>query len=237
MAQLANTSLLTDGNLVAYHKLEDTSDSKGSYTLTDHGTVPFNSGKFGNAADGGASNSTKYLTNATNLGIAGNGAFSISFWLNLTTDVASGLYILMQFNSTLTADRYLQLNYNYNGGSQNLQVDAGGSGSNIQWTHTIGTAAWHHLVVTRAASDGTVKLYFDDVMQASGAAGTVNGAADSVSLLAGTGGAGKVSGLIDDVGWFSKVLSQAEVDTLFNPASAAARSFLMRQAVNRASTY
>jgi hypothetical protein len=58
--QVDSGSTLTNG-LTSYYKLEDTSDYYGTSTLTNNGTSSFNAGKVGNAWDGGASNSTKYL--------------------------------------------------------------------------------------------------------------------------------------------------------------------------------
>jgi hypothetical protein len=86
-AELFTTSLFADASLVAYWRLENTSDSKGSRTLTNNNTVAFNSAKFNNGADGGATNTNKYLSLAADtLGMTYTGAKSFSLWLKLTTE-------------------------------------------------------------------------------------------------------------------------------------------------------
>ena len=107
MPQLLNTPLFSDANLVHYYKLENTSDSKGSNTLTNVNSVAFNAAKFGNGADFGASNTTKELYSTVAPEIDG-GAGTLIFWVKLQTEIASGAYCLGHVgNDTSKTSLYL----------------------------------------------------------------------------------------------------------------------------------
>jgi hypothetical protein len=118
--QVDSSGTLTT-NLVSYYKLDDVSDSFGSYGLTNSSSlVVFNTGKIGNSADFGANNSTKYLSIGNNLGITG-GNFSMSLWFNVTTAPGSGAtYILANQVDLGTNTGYL-IWYQNNGGTKQIK--------------------------------------------------------------------------------------------------------------------
>lgn len=71
-------STYLETNLIGYWALENTSDSKGTRTLTNNGSTTFPTGKVNNGAS--FNGSSKYLSRATEtLGIAN--AWSIAFWV------------------------------------------------------------------------------------------------------------------------------------------------------------
>ena len=73
---------LSDGSVKALYHLADLKDTSGEgHRLTNNNGVSFAAGKFGNAADQGSSNSTKYLSADTTLGING-GAITLAAWIN-----------------------------------------------------------------------------------------------------------------------------------------------------------
>ncbi|MCX6355641.1 MAG: LamG domain-containing protein [Candidatus Aureabacteria bacterium] len=71
------------GGIVSYYKLDETSgnfaDSVGGNSLLPQGTVSRVAGKIGNAVELD-NNPANYLVTASNLGITGNSARTISFW-------------------------------------------------------------------------------------------------------------------------------------------------------------
>jgi len=98
----ANNATLSaqDGSLVAYWALEDTSDSKGSNTLTNTGSATFSSGKNNNALDN--SGLAKYLSasHVTDFNFSTD-----SFTINVWHSPASGVTydrILGKGNANLT---------------------------------------------------------------------------------------------------------------------------------------
>ncbi len=211
---LAGTNLISDSNLVSYYKLEDTSDSKGSNTLTNNNSVTFGTARFNNGADQGSSNSNKYLSVAGNLGIAGNSDFSISLWLKQNTEIGSGTQVGWALYSQTTADRYIQMNYLYNGGTRRLQIDA--AGTSFTYDIVLGTAAFRHIVVTRDVSGNAVRLYVDGVDVAGSTIGSSTAGQNKFTLGADPSGGQVTSWIIDDVGVFNKKLTAGEVTTLFN---------------------
>ena len=217
MAELNNTSLISDGNLVAYYRMESgvlTTDSKNGFTLTNTGGVADGMGKFGGAADFGPTNSTKKLGIVNNLGIAGNGSIGISFWVKMNTEIGSGLQVLFQHGTITTSDRYFQIYYDYNAGTRRLALDAGGGA--IFKTITLGTTDWHHIVCNRTTTT-EARLYVDNVDCGTVAPGAGGIATNQFDLGAG-GVANYSSVLIDDVGVFTRTLTAPEVNTLFTPS-------------------
>src|SRR5437016_448508 len=89
-SRLAHAALeISDGSVRALYHLENTSDSSGKgYTLTNNNGVTFVPGLLGNAATGGSSNTSSYLSVASDVGIKG-GSMSISAWFNQTTPNAT----------------------------------------------------------------------------------------------------------------------------------------------------
>lgn len=207
MAQLSTTTLFSDANLVSYYKLENTSDSKGANTLTNTGSVAFVSAKYGNGADLTATNSSKKLASGNNLGIAGTGAMSVTFWVKQYNTTDGGFFT---HTSTTTADRYLIVKQD---GAGNLQFNGAGVTGSVAFTDT---TSFHHVVITRSGA-GAMLGYLDGVQVASFSAGATGLTTDNFQIGAIDGGGGAEWGLaiIDDMGIFSRVLTAQEVQILY----------------------
>lgn len=218
MAQLSTTpSLLNDANLLAYYKLEDVNDSKASFNLTNNGTVVFNSAKYGNGADFGSANSSKYLSIANDLGITG-GACSFSFWIKLSSEIASGEWVFfIQADAGTNVAFFVR--YAYNAGSQQLQYarrKTGGADTVITIAGALGTTAWHHIVLTY---DGATLSNYKNGVVSENVAVTgngVSGAADGFQIGATQVPDSYTSAIIDDFSIFSRALTATEVLTLYN---------------------
>ena len=74
-------------------------------------------------------------------------------------------------------------------------------------------SAWHHVVVTRSPSTGTLQLYVDGALQGSTPiALPVGTGPDTLRLGRGTTAAGGYfSGLLDEVAWYDVVLGEQTV--------------------------
>jgi hypothetical protein len=224
MARLINTSLYSDANLQEYYQLENINGKNGN-TLTNNGSVAFNAARYGNGADGGSSNTTKYLRLTNKLGF-GSGDYSISFWVKINTDPSNSTCDLIEIVDG-TNGVSMEAGYQDSGGVKNViayWLRAGVASNDIVVNTALGTSNFHHIVVVR--DSGVLKLYLDGSLIGSIAitAGTGSGVTDSFTILAGRNNTNNISGIIDDVALFNRALSSGEVTTIFNDASSPSAS-------------
>lgn len=221
--ELINLSLINDANLMGYYRMETgalTTDSSGEgRTLTNNNTVGEDaSGKYGYTADFGTTNSNKTLSRADNMNVTGNG--SISMWVKCRTEIGSGAQTLCAISDG-TNDQVLYIDYAYNGGTRRLEFHrskVGVADVSSNYTITLGTDLWYHLVLSYDGSN--ITGYINGVAttpQASSGNGT---APASTSFTIGGGVNTVASFYIDDVAIFNKALSEAEAQTIFADSSA-----------------
>ena len=216
-AQFGSLTLRNDVNLQAYYKLEDVTDEVGANDLTNNNSCTFVAAKFNNGVSGGTTDANKSLTIASSLGYGG-GAYAISLWLKLNTEIASGNYDITEITDVAT-DTSLILSYEYNGGTRQLnfqRLRAGVAGDSDVYTVTLGTTDINHLVITYDGS--TVKGYLNNVEVAS-VASTGNGSSALTAVFAllegRTVGTNNTLGIIDDVALFDRNLTAAEVTSIY----------------------
>lgn len=209
-------------SLVSYYKLEDVNDFWSTNNLTNNASVAFNAGKINNAADAGASNTTKYLNNTGNLGIDG-GAVSMAGWVNVTTQPGTGVLASM-FSQGSTASQVGYIMYYRDiAGTKyftwdRLKANVSDTLAQQAWTATAGT--WYHVAGTY---DGTnIFLYINGVQYASTTA-SGNGASginQGFSIFNNTPQTGNFfSGLTDELGVWNRALTQQEITDLYNGGS------------------
>jgi hypothetical protein len=227
-----NYSLLADA--VAYYRMESgalTTDTSGNgFTLTNVNTVAEATGKYGGGADGGATNSTKYLWINNNLGIDG-GACSISLWVKMNTEIGSGIQTFVSQQNTNT-DTSFMITYDYNGGTRRIafrRYRQGVAADENYYTITLGTSAFQHLVLTYDATN--LRGYVNGTLQAGPTAFSGNGTgvtSEHLAILTNKGGAGTpseyVSAIVDDVAIFNRVLTASEVTSLYEATASSSTS-------------
>ena len=216
--ELYETSLLSDGNKLAYYRFGSgalTTDSFGNgNTLTNNNTVgEIANGRFGHAADFGPSNTNKYFSLGHDFGRNGQ-TVSISLWFKMTNPSDD----IEFFNlSDETTDTHLY------GGYSGTQIyvqrhRVGVAIDTINVNKTMDTE-WHHFVVTlqNGGSGGPMILYLDGVNIGNTTVAGTNGSVGTSDLFhIGRGPASKyMKGYMDDVGAFSRVLTAAEVYQLY----------------------
>lgn len=230
-------------SLVSYWKLDETSDGSGAVTredihstndLTDINTTPSATGKINNGADLEAS-SSEYLriTDASQSGLDLTGNFSFSVWINLESIPSSGgAYPFISKRDSTTRQYMFRLD-NVASVRKLFLFTGDGGGSNeegvsVDWEPS--TATWYHVAVTFNASDLSTRFYVNGAQQ--GTTQTLTRTAgDGTAIFAlGTvfsGGSPVVffDGILDEVGVWSKVLSDAEVTSLYNGGSGLAYPF------------
>lgn len=200
-----------DTNLISYYKLSNgaySTDSVGANTLTTTGSTQQSGGFIGYGGSGDNIKAT------TNFGLTGTADLSISWWVKMSTDIsATGVGFLFQ-GSTLTTDRLLSLDYEYNGGTRRLNLYNGNNSISNSYTVTLGTS-WHHIVITRTS--GSVDLWLDGTKVMSAVAQSTATGGQNV-LYIGTGKAfgGTSDHNYDELGVWSRAITSGEVAQLYN---------------------
>lgn len=213
--EIATMPLGSDANLKAYYRFNTgalTTDSSGNgYTLTNTNTVAEGTGKFGGGADTGTGNTNKKLSIASDFGINGNANISISFWVKMNAEIASGVQVFLQHASVTGASRYFQVYYNYNGGTRIIALDNSGDG--VQYTITLGTT-WHHIVIIRTGTTAS-EMYVDNVRTAGIAQYSAGSASAQVNIFVDVSG-NYASCIIDDLVFYNDILTATEVSNIYN---------------------
>mgnify|MGYP001594207830 CR=1 FL=1 len=230
MAELNDTSLINDANLVAYYRFSAgalTTDTKASYTLTNTGSIAEStSGKFAGCANfpGGTGKSLNWTTD--NMGIS-NGAFSLVCWVKLNAETTSVDYMFASKDSNVVFVTS-RIPYEYNGGTIRLGFDRVKQGVEAQggyYTVSLGTTTWHHLAHTYDGSN--IRGYLDGVLRVGPTAASGNGSSGGGNGLwigADAGNGNVANALIDDFAVFSDALTAAEVTTLYEDAAVAGKA-------------
>ncbi len=209
-------------SLVSYWSLEEASgtrnDSHGTSHLTDNNTVGSATGLVGTAADFEQDNS-EYLSIADNVGLStGDIDFSFAGWVYLETNV--GFPVLFSKGPAGVNREYVfYLAFGV------PQWEATGT---IAWGSSLSNGAWYHVVVWHTATTGSPANQLGIVINngtpvtgsttGSGLDGSDDfqlGAANSQSLY--------WDGLVDEFGFWKKVLTPTEITWLYN--SGAGRSY------------
>lgn len=224
MPSLQDTTLISDANLIAYYKLENTADSKGTYTLSNVGTTTFVAAKFDNGIELGTANTSKYMRVSSAMGIS-SGAISVSMWVKINTEPATNtIYNLFSRGETATDVRHW-IRYSDSAGVKNIQFNRQRENvANDAFTYnvTLGTTDWKHFVLTY---DGTnVKGYLNGAYLnsvASSGNGSTGVFADNTTIGAGEITQGNSNptlysnAVIDDVAIFNRALTDAEVYQIY----------------------
>lgn len=192
--------LRAQSGIVALYHLGDVNDSSGNgFNLTNVNTVTFTTGKFGNAANYGASSGNKSLRIGSALGLTKAGAKTYIGWFKLASEIASGSWCLIHHVITAGGTGLVfQMFYEYNGGTRRLSLGTFGStGVNMYYTKTLGTT-WHQLGFL---DDGTnLKFIIDGQILGTTTKDAQSAGISSTTFNFGNSESGTVSiaGLIDE---------------------------------------
>lgn len=228
-------TLLNDANLVHYWKLENTSDSQGTITLTNNGTTPFNNAKFTKGADFGTVNPNKYLnyTSLSALTYAQYAAgWTYNFWYSFSNTAGNqngtagdygfmGFYWIRVTNGTSIRQGGLK----YEHASSRYSMDWFPNASNAQ-SEAYGTTAsslgtYSMVTVTYNGTTQIMYLNAGSIMAQNVTFGayTLN---DKQFFMGGlnAGGTCGINGTIDDFSIFSRALTPTEISDYYNSAPA-----------------
>lgn len=205
----AGASVPTDN--IAQYNLANLTDSKGSYNLTDHGTITFTTGKVGNCAV--FNGTTQYATSAT-LSVA-NGSFTVCLWVKFSTTQNS--YIVCQMDGT--ANRW-QIYCQTDNTVIFAVIPLLNAGAANSVTAVLAPDTWHFIAATwdnttfaqrvRANSDAWVSQTLGDVMNTFGTPAVIGFAGR------GNDGAAPLAGSLDAFRVYDRVLTNGEIDAIYN---------------------
>jgi hypothetical protein len=210
---------LLDG-LISYWKLDEASgnrlDSKSLHTLTSVNSVGSAAGKIGDAASFAAA-SSQYLEGPSNDTLpTRDQSFSVTAWAYLTAAVANQMVISSWDEAT--NNRHFQVFAGAFANAWRLTVGTTGASSVAVNSSAVSVNQWV-LLCARSEPGGLIQLNVNDANNTTASLGTPT-SATKVKLLIGarynTTPQLFFNGLIDEVGIWNRVLTDAEVTTIYN---------------------
>lgn len=232
-----NQKFLSDG-LIGYWKMDETSWTNDCSTtsVTDssgngnNGTACPNStgptggsiGKFGNSGSFDGANDYVSIGDVSLLEFgSATSELTLSAWINPTTvSPAAAMTIMSKYNSTANREYIFQMSTN---GKLTLTLSGDGAAvSSLSSTSVLTASAWSLVSVTFNAQTGATRFYINGVLDKEGTIsispiftgtalfeiGATNKSATTPDLF--------WSGKIDEVRVYKRVLSPAEIRTLYN---------------------
>jgi len=217
---------LTD-SLISYWKLDEASgnalDAHGANTLTDNNSVGTAVGKIGNARDFEL-DSAQYFSRADNADLStGDIDFTFAFWAKPETLAVTG-NVIAKDNLGPREHRTLLLT---TGVIQFIVYTAAGTTSgSVSSTPTLSAGTWGFVVVWHDATANTINVQINNgtVDSTSYSSGVEDTAAD-FTIGARAAGGGPYDGLIDEVGFWKRVLTSNERTALYNNGNGFAYPF------------
>lgn len=196
-------------SLVSYWNLNESSgnaaDSFGSNTLTNTG-VTYTTGINSNGGVFSESSDKLAITDASQSGLDFDGDFTFSFWVNLTSNTSSSFFAKQGANGYRMRI--------YNGDDMELIIFQGAATTQVIKTG-LSTGSWHHIVGQRTGD--TVQIKFDNSAWTSqgGAHRDITNTGD-FNMGNSTAVNDPVQGMMDEVGIWSRALTDDEITTLYN---------------------
>ncbi|KAA3644794.1 MAG: hypothetical protein DWQ07_15420 [Chloroflexi bacterium] len=218
-------------NMVAYWDLDEASGSRldshtNDYDLTDNATVTQSTGIVSNAADFTAGNG-EYLSYADTAWLsAGDNDFSMTAWV-YPDALTDSMGIISKYTDGDTREYYLY----YDAGIDRfvfLVYDATGSLIATATASTFGSPSagqWHFLYAYHDATNDEIGISVNDgTIDTAATNGTAPADTDATFQI-GKLGSQEWDGRIDEVGFWKRVLSGTDLDTLYNTGSGATYPF------------
>lgn len=213
-------------NQIAYYKLDGNSnDAVGSANGTDT-SISYGTGKIGNSADTDSVNDRIYLGNPASLQVSG--AQTINFWIKASSQGANNRNIITAGGISGTSDGALII-FHYSPQYISFQVSNGTSGNAIDLTAPqtadILDGNWHMITFTFNPST-KIEVFKDGVSLASSTTSILasrqtnkNWSFFKINTDASANARDGLIGSLDEVGFWSRVLSGSEITELYNSGS------------------
>lgn len=207
-------------NMEAWWSMDEASgtraDSHNSNDLTENGTggVGQGTGKISNAADLVDTDSDYLsLTSTSAFQYSGTQDRSCSLWFKPDSTTGVNTLFSKWGNGGSGEQEYIL----YTNGT-NLVLGIRGTGAAITATGAISVGTWYHVVFTLNSSN-TGELFINNSSQGT-ASGGAQSAGTSEIRIGQNGATNYYDGLIDEVSWYSTILSSTERSDLYNSGNA-----------------
>ncbi|NTW31036.1 MAG: LamG domain-containing protein [Bacteroidetes bacterium] len=221
----AQSPLIT--GLSVYYKFDGNGNDAtgGGNTITNVGSVAYASGKINNGADFGSPNSTKYFTGIAGSAFEPTGNFTITCWVKPALLNSAHHWIFTAYDESSSAKGI----YFFIGPGNDLRVGIAttGNNTNVGDLTSLFTGTWY-FVACRFTSGGTLSISVNNntpntitpnFVQSYGSPNIRFGnRKTSIEELF-------FSGMIDELGLWTRVLSDAEVTNLYNSGNGFAYPF------------
>jgi hypothetical protein len=202
--------------LISYWKLDEATlgtvfnDSKGTNHLTMvGGTIS----SFASIINGGAYFSgTTYASIASNASLQTTGDFTFSLWVRVDT-AGAAQFILTKDDGSTNRDYAIA----YFGGSSGFGFFVGSPAFGVTVGTPVPLFVFHHIVAWYDSSDQKVRMRIDDATTyVSSSTGAHTASTIGFVIGAVAGGTSNFTGLVDEVGFWKRKLTAAEITALYN---------------------
>jgi len=213
MPEINAISLGSDANLQAYYRLEsDGTDSSGNgYTLSA-GTVPsYVSAQFGNGADFEAG-SSQFLKNTNPVKLEVTTSQSWSMWIK--PESLPGYMQIISLIDPGVNNRWLRIT---NANKIEFKLDGLTPGTGLS-SGTLSTGTWYHVAGVYDSSVPEWRIFLNNIKTTTAiTSGTVTANSSLVLRMAtdNTETGQLFDGIIDDVAFFDRALTDSEVSSIF----------------------
>lgn len=229
---------LTD-NLISYWKLDESSgnasDSVGSNTLTNNGTLAYSAALINNGADFGTTNTTKSLSRTDSLGLTSSSSFSFSGWGKLSTAPSSSFNSPLYVKDSSATGWISRIFYGDSAGTKTLYFQRLTNAA-LTYSTTLTTGTWYHFVYTFDGTNMNGYLNGSLVVGPSNQSGSVatngNAAVFALGQERIIADGGLWNGQMDECGVWDRALSSTEVSQLYNGGAGLAYPFVMTKTSN-----
>jgi hypothetical protein len=213
-------------NLVSYWSLDEASgnalDAHGSNNLTEINTVGTATGRVGNARGTFSSSSGRFVASSSSVVQIGDADATLAGWVRVNSD-ASPYGVLGKY-VTSGNQRSFRILAGSNGFrfTFTFQVSSDGTSSTLtglDWSGTASTGVWYFIVCRHDAAANQISLSVNGGTPATASHSGGLFASSSVFELGRNGSSGNLNGLLDEWGYWSRLLTADEITELYNSGS------------------
>lgn len=206
----------TNTNLVVWYNLSDANDShSGAHHFTTTSGITYTSAKVGN---GMLSDSSGEFLGIADWGTIVSGSFSVCLWVNLPTPTGSYKGLFSQYSSG-SHGWIVGIDST---GHPDFEVSSttGGATNDVTSSDVLSGSTWYFITAVLTASTRQ-EIFINGVTKGNDTTSIPSTAADSTADLdlGKYSGGTAMLGQYDSVAIFSKALTQAEIDWLYNSGS------------------
>jgi hypothetical protein len=204
--------------LISYWKMDEATtmatrnDSNGTNHLVPNGVgLSSVAGLLGNAVYQNGGVGSPWMTCANNSTLQITGDCTFSFWAR--ADVTTGGPYVILSKSTPTATQHDYILY-YSSAGFVFQLGAGGSVTSVP----TGAFSWYHVVAWYDSSDQKLRLRINDATTYVAATTTTPSTPNTepIGVMALSGGQLTMNGVLDEFGFWKRVLTSQEITALYN---------------------